>query len=344
MILKYFNPFLLSFFLSVMLLILGIILGKYVKWAPRRSKRHIHGNNILRIGGIAMIISFNVAILLNSDLKITLELIGFIIGSLILLGVGIWDDYKEIHWKIQLFFQVLVTGIIFIMGIRIYYITNPLSGGILPLDSGYWLLFSIGIIMLWIILVMNAMNWLDGIDGLSGGITLISAVTIFSLCFKSDVNQPPIAIMTAILIGSVLGFLIFNFNPARIFAGTSGAMFMGYSIAVLAIFSGTKIATALLVIALPVIDFFWVIQERWRNKKSIFKPDQKHLHFKLLEIGWSQRKINFYYYLITLIIAVIALNTRAIGKSITLLIVFIIMIFVSVIINQIIKSKRKNEE
>jgi len=143
-----------------------------------------------------------------------------------------------------------------------------------------------------------------------------------------------------ILAGSVLGFLVFNFNPSRILAGTSGSMFMGFSLAVLAIFSGTKIATALLVLALPIIDLVWVIGERIRQKKSIFKPDRNHLHYKLLELGWSQSKINALFYFITLIMAAIALNTRILGKSITFLAATLLLVLALAVINN--KTKRNS--
>jgi UDP-GlcNAc:undecaprenyl-phosphate GlcNAc-1-phosphate transferase len=102
-------------------------------------------------------------------------------------------------------------------------------------------------------------------------------------------------------------------------------MFMGFSLAVLAIFAGAKIATAILVLAIPIIDFVWVIGERIRNGKSIFKPDKNHLHHKLMELGWSQKKIALHYYAVTMIIAIVALNTRIIGKSITLILASVVM-------------------
>jgi UDP-GlcNAc:undecaprenyl-phosphate GlcNAc-1-phosphate transferase len=192
------------------------------------------------------------------------------------------------------------------------------------------------------VLLINATNWLDGIDGLSGGVSIISASTILVLSLRSEVNQPPIAIICSIFIGAVLGFLIFNFNPAKIMAGTSGSMFMGFMLAVMAIFAGTKIATALLVMAIPVIDSVWVITERIRKKRSIFRPDKAHLHFKLLDLGWSQKKICFYYYVITVIIAAIALNTRVIGKSITLFLAVLFMTSVSFIINKKLRQTEGN--
>jgi UDP-N-acetylmuramyl pentapeptide phosphotransferase/UDP-N-acetylglucosamine-1-phosphate transferase len=194
---------------------------------------------------------------------------------------------------------------------------------------------------MWIILVMNAINWADGIDGLAGGITLITSATILILSLRPEVNQPFIAILCIIFIGTVLGFLIFNFNPAKIMAGTSGAMFMGFVLAVLAVFSGTKIATALLVLAIPIIDSLWVIGERFRNHKSIFKPDRNHLHYKLIKLGWSERKIVLSYWAITFLIALVALNTRAFGKGIVLVITAIIMIFILIIVNRKISALNK---
>lgn len=281
-----------------------------------------------------MILAFNITIFLNRDLFITPEIYGFSFGTLILLVVGFWDDFKEIFWKIQLFIQVAVAVFIFIMGVRIYYVTNPISGGVIHLDSGLGLIFSVILVIFWIVLVINAINWSDGIDGMAGGISLITALTIFVLSFRPEVNQPPIAIICSVLMGTILGFLIFNFYPSRIMAGTAGSSFMGFSLAVLAIFAGTKIATALLVLAIPIIDFSWVIGERIRNKKSIFMPDKNHLHYKLMELGWSQKKIVFVYWAITVLIAAIALNTRAIGKGITLFAVVIVMTVVLLAINK----------
>ncbi|MDO9231755.1 MAG: MraY family glycosyltransferase [bacterium] len=331
---KYLIPFLISLTLTV-ISIYGIILfTKKIQWLGRVGLRHIHKGNISRLGGLVMIVVFDFAIFVNRDLFITSQLYGFLISNIILLSVCFLDDLREIRWKIQLFSQIAVALFVFIMGIRIYYITNPLNGGIINLDSGVGIFFSVALVIFWLILIMNSINWIDGIDGLSGGIAFITVVSIFFLSFRSEVNQPPVAIMCAILMGTILGFLMFNFYPSKILAGTAGAMFMGFSLGILAIFAGTKIATSLLVLAVPIIDFFWVIGERIRNKKSIFIPDRNHLHYKLMELGWSQRKIVLGYWLITGIIACVALNTRAIGKGITLLLVLIIMIASILIINR----------
>lgn len=325
---KYIPSFLISFLLSVFLCGGAIFAGNKLSYLGRVSKRHIHKKNVSRLGGTVLILCFVLVLVFDKNLVISSELVGFLVASILLLVVGFWDDIKEIFWKFQLFFQIAVSLLVFIFGVRIYYITNPLTGGIINLNTQIGVIISVFLVIFWITLVMNVINWLDGIDGISGGVTFIAAMTIFFLSLKPEVNQPPVAIISAALAGTLLGFLIFNFHPSRILAGTAGSMFMGFSLAVLAIFSGTKIATALLVISIPIIDFLWVIFERMRKRKSIFKPDKNHLHHKLLELGWSQRKINFFYFGASILVSFVALNTRAIGKSVTLLLaVFVMLVF-----------------
>jgi UDP-GlcNAc:undecaprenyl-phosphate GlcNAc-1-phosphate transferase len=252
--------------------------------------------------------------------------------------VGVWDDVNEVFWKTQFFYQVAIAILVYIFGLRIYAITNPL-GGMIVFDSSFGIIFSVFLVIAWIVMIVNSINWLDGIDGLSGGVSFICVMTMVFLSLTPHVNQPPVAIIALIIAGTILGFLVFNFNPSIVIAGTSGSMFMGFSLAILAIFAGAKIATAILVLAIPIIDFIWVIGERIKNKKSIFKADENHLHHKLMQLGWSQKKIAVHYYAITMMIAMIALNTRAVGKSITLLTAFIVMATAILFINKKIIKK-----
>jgi UDP-GlcNAc:undecaprenyl-phosphate GlcNAc-1-phosphate transferase len=340
---KYLIPFLIALVFSVIMTAFIILFFKKIDWRGRKSKRHIHCKGVSRLGGIVIAVVFNLTIFLNKDLFITPELYGFMLTSVLLLLIGIWDDFKELFWKVQLFSQIAAAILVFVMGIRIYYITNPLSGGIIHLDAGLGVIFSVFLVIIWIVAVMNAINWADGVDGMAGGIVLIACTTIFLLSFRPEVNQPPVAILCAILAGAISGFLIFNFFPSAILAGTSGATFMGFSLAVLAIFAGTKIATAFLVLSLPMVDFFWVIVERIKNKKSIFRPDENHLHHKLIKLGWTQRKIVLCYWGATVIIAAISLNTRFIGKSIAFITAVIIMSGVIFYINKKISLLSKNK-
>ncbi|EKE15856.1 MAG: hypothetical protein ACD_11C00103G0058 [uncultured bacterium] len=326
----YLFPFFVSFSVSSILLFLLVFLKKNIS-EKRISERHIHKNGISRMGGAAIILAFVATLILDKNLFISNQLWIVIIASLAILVFGIWDDLQELNWKKQIFFQLMIVIFIFIMGIRVEYITNPF-GGVFDLGIKENFLPSLLFMIVWIIVFMNSMNWVDGIDGLSGGITLIGAATIFLLSIKPEVNQPPMGIITVALFGSILAFLIFNFHPAKILAGTSGSMFMGFILAVLAIFAGLKIATTLLVAAIPVVDAFWVIYERIKNKRSIFSPDKRHLHHKLLDLGWSQNKICLFFYIITIVIALVSLNTKTAGKSVAIFsVIFIVSAIISII-------------
>lgn len=288
---------------------------------------------VCRIGGVAIIVGFMAALLLDGNLVISQKLWGIIVASLFIMVFGIFDDFMDLEWRTQLLFQVSVAIIIFIFGIRVDFITDP-RGGFIFLNVGKYLIPSFIFVTAWILLLINSMNWVDGIDGISGGIALIGILTVFILSLKPEVNQPPVGIITMALAGSILGFLIFNFYPSKILAGTSGSMFMGFILATLAIFAGAKIATALLIMAIPIIDSLWVIGERIKLGKSIFKSDNCHLHYKLMEIGWSQNKIILFFYSVTICIAIIAVNTRAIGKLITLILVAILMVSTLIFVNK----------
>lgn len=321
---KYVIPFVTAFISTVSLIFLLRFFAGRVNWKGRVDGRHMARKNVFRVGGIAMIIAFNLSIFINSDLVITPSLYGVIFASVLVLLVGVWDDVREVFWKTQFFYQIAIAMLVYIFGLRIYAITNPL-GGTIELGSSWGVICSVLLVIIWIVIIINSLNWLDGIDGLSGGVSFICAMTMVYLSLTPDVNQPAVAIIALIMAGAMLGFLVFNFYPSIVIAGTSGSMFMGFSLAILAIFAGTKIATAILVLAIPIMDFAWVIGERIRNKKSIFKADRNHLHHKLMNLGWSQRKIAMHYYAVTIIIAIVALNTRVIGKSITLLLAVAIM-------------------
>lgn len=308
------TPLFVSFAVCAVLVNIFIFFAKKKKiFDSRTSNRHIHMPGLSRMGGVAIILAFLLALYLNKKLVLSFPLLGVYVGSLSILLFGIWDDFKQLGWKTQLAFQILLVVVVYFLGLKLNFVSNPF-GGLFIFSGLAGQIVGLMISVIWIVLLMNAMNWVDGADGVSGGVTLICATTIFFLSMRPEVNQPPVAIITSALAGSLLAFLIFNINPAKILAGTSGSMFMGFILSSLAIFAGAKIATTLLVLAVPIVDAFWVIIQRFRHKGSIFSPDKRHLHFRLIELGWSQRKICFFYWSITIFIAIIALNTRASGK------------------------------
>jgi UDP-GlcNAc:undecaprenyl-phosphate GlcNAc-1-phosphate transferase len=332
----YVGPFLKSFLVCVCLIFFLKAFFRGYSSKHRKSKRHIK-TQVSRLGGVAIIISFLIALFWNKDLVVTEPILGIAVASGLILVFGLLDDYFELDWRLQLFFQVAVAVVLFIAGAKIEYVTNPL-GGLIYFD--FSILPSLFLGIFWVVLLMNSMNWIDGIDGLSGGISFVAVLTIFFLSLKPEVNQPPVAIIAMMLAGSFLGFLIFNFHPSQIMAGTSGAMFMGFILAAVSIFAGTKIATTLLVVSVAVIDVLSVMIQRFRRGRSIFSSDKRHLHHKLLALGWSQERINFFFYFVTIVIAVIALNTREIGKIATIFVIFFVMMLAIILVNKKINEKR----
>jgi UDP-GlcNAc:undecaprenyl-phosphate GlcNAc-1-phosphate transferase len=340
-ILFYGQPFVLGFGIASVLCFLFIKLFKIFPLSnKRKSKRHIHKNNISRFGGVTIITAFISTLLYNEYIFFDNIVWSLIVGGIVILFFGIIDDIKPLSWQTQIFSQVAIVLLIFIMGVRTEFITNPF-GDVIWLVHDSTPIWSLLFMLIWMLVIMNAVNWSDGIDGLAGGIVLIAAVTLFVISLQPNVMQPPIAIITIILAGSVLGFLIFNLPPAKIFAGSSGAFFMGYAIALLAIAAGAKIGTTLLVLAVPLVDAIWVVWHRIRSGKSIFRSDKQHLHHRLLDRGWSVRQILMLYYSVTIFSAGIAIATQTIGKLIAL-IIFCIMIIIFFLFLSYDTNKKQN--
>lgn len=282
-----------------------------------------------RLAGAFIIILFWLIVICFLPLKGAL--LGALFASLIILFFGLLDDFKNLSPPVQFLGQVLAAVIAISFGILITYITNPF-GGIFYFDflkiAGVSLA-SFFITLLWFLVVMNAMNWLDGLDGLSGGVSAISAMALFFLSIAPFVNQPQTALLALILAGIVFGFLVFNTYPSKILMGTSGSMFLGFILATIAIISGGKIATAALVMGLPLLDFVFVIIKRLKEGQPIWKGDRRHLHYLLEKRGFTTRQIVIFYYLIAGIFGIAALLTASFGKLVLLgfLIVFGLVIW-----------------
>lgn len=331
----YLKPFLIAFVLSLVLTRALIKFGDKYKLYDKIKKEKIHRKNIARFGGVAIIISFLTAVFLSGDLQFDNLKWGIVASSLLILFFGIFDDLKNLSWKKQLLGQIAVVAIMIYAGLNVDYIANPFGGNEFRLDQLQYSVFGIQysvlgslFILFWIIGFMNVMNWLDGLDGLAGGVGFIGAITLFFLSISHLVNQPPLGIISIALTGAVLGFLFFNFHPAKIFMGTSGSMFLGFTLAVIAIFSGGKIAAALLVMGFPILDAVWVTARRIKNKKSPFQGDKSHFHYRLLELGWSQKKAVLFVYLICLMFGISALVFQSVGKVLALVVLFILMVMV----------------
>lgn len=265
----------------------------------------------LRLGGLALLGGFLVTFFFDQRLVFDLHLQYLLVGGLLAFGFGIIDDFFPLAWGWQLGGQLTLGLLLFLAGMSIEKIH---FGDGLLLDFTVVPGLSFIITVFWVVLVMNAVNWMDGVDGLMGGVMCIAWATLFTLSLRPEVNQPTIALLTVMLFGSTLAFLLFNWSPAKIMAGTGGVAFLGFMLAALSVYAGTKVATALLVLGVPILDAFSVIINRLCEGRSMFRPDEEHLHHLLLRLGWSTRTISLLYSIVTGFLALLALTTRQWGK------------------------------
>lgn len=271
-----------------------------------------------RLGGIPLFGGFIVALWFDNRLVFDLPLQILVLGGSLALLFGLLDDRKPLHWSWQLGGQVLLGLLLFTSGMNIE--SMHLGGGN-TLNFSFLPGASLLATLLWVLLVMNAVNWADGVDGLMGGVMMIALMTIFVLSLRPEVNQPAMALLVTILLGALIAFLLFNWFPAKIIAGSGGASFLGFMLAAFSVYAGTKVATALLVLVVPILDLCVVIIARLLQGRSPFLPDREHLHHLLLGLGWSERQVTSFYIVITALMSWIALSVRFLEKLIVLLIV-----------------------
>jgi len=213
------------------------------------------------------------------------ELIGLFGGGILAAVLGVIDDALDLRARWQFLGQIVVALVAVAAGITVDFIGNPFGSD--NIDFPAW--FSIAFTVVWVVGMINSLNFIDGLDGLSTGISLIAAITLGVLSLTTQIGQPFIAVLCFTFAGALLGFLRWNFYPAVIFQGTAGVMFLGYTLATLSILGTAKIIVALLVLAVPIVDTFWVIVRRLRNGRSPFAPDRGHIHHRLLDVGLSHR-------------------------------------------------------
>jgi len=282
--------------------------------APRA--RDVHQQPIPRWGGLAVFAAFLlsvVALALVVQFGLGREVsskawqsgLGIVLAGAILSVVGAVDDRRDLSAGKQLLVQLGCAILVLPFGVVIRYVSNPLGDGLLDLG---WLGYPLTV--LWLVGVANAVNWIDGIDGLAAGVSAISAFTMALMAAWT--RQPSLALLAACLGGSLLGFLRYNFNPATIFLG-GGAPVVGFLLASIATVGAFKAPVALalavpfLLLALPLYDTTAVILKRWRSGKPIHQADKSHLHHRLLEKGYSQRKTVLILYGISLACCAMAL-------------------------------------
>jgi UDP-GlcNAc:undecaprenyl-phosphate GlcNAc-1-phosphate transferase len=231
------------------------------------------------------------------------DLVGLLVGGVVATAFGVVDDALDLRARWQFAGQLGLALFAIACGFVIEFVNNPFGPGLVRFVGPY----AIGFTVLWIAGMINSINFIDGLDGLSSGIGLIAAVTLGIISLTDQVGQPFVAVLCFALAGSLLGFLRWNFHPATIFVGTSGVMFIGYTLALLSILGTAKVVVALLVLGVPIIDAFWIIVRRLAEGRSPFSPDRGHLHHRLLDIGLSHRQTVLLIYGICIGLAVLAM-------------------------------------
>lgn len=328
--------YLLAFFSALALSLLFTPLIGKLAWKLEvidkpGGPRKIHQRPTPLMGGLAIFLSFSLIMALNMDGLLAGDLsskhwLGVILGGLFLMIGGYLDDRYNLKPLKQLIFPLLAILSVIWGGVEIGKISNPL-GDYLYLSG----LLSVIFVGLWLLGMMYTTKLLDGVDGLVSGVVFIGALIIFLFTLTTKYYQPDIALAASIFGGAILGFWFFNFNPAKIFLGEGGSLFLGYLLGVLAIISGGKIAIALLVMGIPVLDLLWTIIRRiWRGKNPFRFSDKKHLHHRLLALGLGPKRTVLIFYALSLIFGLGGLFLQSRGKLLALALMLGLM-FVAVI-------------
>jgi UDP-GlcNAc:undecaprenyl-phosphate GlcNAc-1-phosphate transferase len=290
------------------------------------DRRKIHATPMPLLGGVALGVGLAAGCILAYALpgarSIDSPLLGLGIGALIMIGLGLYDDRFGADAKVKLTVQTVAALIVVASGSRVDLLTNPLGG--------HWNLgvLSVPISVLWIVGITNALNLIDGLDGLAAGIGLIVSLTLFTAAFPDPNCFVPIVAIA--LAGSSLGFLRYNFPPARIFLGDAGSILIGFVIAVTGMQASLKGATAitlavpLVAVGVPVVDTLLAILRRSLKRKHLFKADREHLHHRLLGIGLSHRQTVVVMYWVSIFLALTALSLRGLPPQKTVLILGVI--------------------
>ncbi len=322
--------FILAFVLT--LVVRGLALRYKVLDYPDKERK-LHARAIPLLGGIAIFVALALSLVLGNRYILSGQLeihhwIGVLIGGLILMIGGCIDDVKKLTPRQQIIFPLLASITVVLGGVGIEKITDP-TGGLLYFGQWTASLFTI----LWLMGMTYTTKLLDGVDGLVSSLTAVGSIVIFLFTITTRWYQPDIAFAALMLAAACLGFLIMNWHPARIFLGEGGSLFLGFMLGVLSIISGGKIAIALLIMGIPILDVVWTIIRRLGKGKNPFRfADRQHLHFRLQDAGLGPKTTVLLFCLSSAIFGLSGLFLQSRGKIMTLaglcfLMILIIAVF-----------------
>jgi len=289
-----------------------------------KDGRRMHDHPIPRLGGLAMFFGFLLSTLLFA--QIDTQVRGMLLGCIVIVTAGVIDDIHPLKWWVKLLMELAAAAIPVSHGIRIEVFTNPnlFSEGWLVLG---WL--SVPITVLWIVLVTNSVNLIDGLDGLAVGVSGIASITMLVLALL--VSEGNVAVIMAALAGACVGFIPYNLNPAKIFAGDTGALLLGYVLATMSVIGMFKTYAIVsfilpfLVLALPLFDTVFAIVRRLIHGQSPMHPDRGHVHHRLIDMGLSQKQAVAILYCVSTVfgLAAVVLTTSGRAKALVLILAFL---------------------
>src|SRR5229473_487922 len=294
--------------------------------------RRVHVKAVPRLGGVAIFLSLliplSVLLLLNNLLTQTLRperrgIIVYLICGFLVLLLGVYDDLRGANARGKFAGLAGVAALFYLLGGRIVTLSIPFVGSVtLHPILGFLLT------LIWIVGIANAFNLIDGVDGLASGSALFSSLVLLGVALSQ--GRPMVAVIALALTGALAGFLRYNFNPASIFLGDSGSLFVGFSLAALSLQGAQKSSTAvavaipILAFGLPVVDTCVAIARRFLNRKPIFEGDREHIHHMLLQRGWSQRRVALVLYGVSALFGLLAMMFVNSGSSLTAVVLFVV--------------------
>ena len=293
--------------------------------------RKVHKGPMPRIGGLAIYCGFMVSVLLMLNFgelapEMANGVIGLLLGGTLIVIIGLIDDYKNLPAKVKLLGQIVAACVVVYFDVRIDFITDPFG------DYLYLEYLAAPATVFWIVGLTNTVNLIDGLDGLAAGVATIASITIMLVALQENVTL--VALFTAALAGAAIGFLRYNFNPARIFMGDTGSMFLGFILAGVSVIGAVKstatiaLIVPILALGLPIMDTTFAIIRRYRGGVPIFKPDKGHLHHRLLDLGFSQKQAVLLMYVISALLGLSAVALNEVSGYMAIVIVVCVLLVV----------------
>ncbi len=336
---EYFISFALAFIVSFVATPIAKKVAFYIGAVDvPKDERRMHKKPIARLGGLAIFSGFIMTLMFGlistfiGVIGITpnQQLLGMLVGVFIIVGMGIVDDIKQLGPKIKFVFQILAAiAVVWISGDKISIITNPFSSTGTSVISDF---IAYPLTIFWIVGITNAINFIDGLDGLAAGVSSISYLSLMFIAILYGEVQT--AMIIAILAGATLGFLPYNFNPAKIFMGDTGSTFLGFTLGVISIqgmmktYAAISIVIPILVLGLPLFDTTFAILRRLIQRKPIMAADRGHLHHRLIDMGFSQRQSVVTMYAVSGALGLVAIVLADKGALSAVVLIIALSIFV----------------